>query len=196
MSDATASTIASPMSSGSGGGGLEIDADPRVEGAHTSQAPHGARTPRRSARPPARAGTRASPRTRRSGRHVTRRRGSRGRGAPRRARASAGAAVRSMRIRRPSSKSRRSSPACSSMPTSTRASRSGTTRRARRVDEPAGVSQRAVDRAKLGRRRHVGDREAPSAVASLGLARRSVWLGSPSRPARPTIWTYPSSESG
>ena len=37
MSEATASTIASPMSSGSGGGGLEIDADPRVDGTHTSQ---------------------------------------------------------------------------------------------------------------------------------------------------------------
>ena len=32
VSDATASTIASPMSSGSGGGGLEIESAPRVDG--------------------------------------------------------------------------------------------------------------------------------------------------------------------
>src|SRR5262249_5666577 len=34
VSDATASTTASPMSSGNGGGALAIDADPRVDGAH------------------------------------------------------------------------------------------------------------------------------------------------------------------
>ena len=35
-----------------------------------------------------------------------------------------------------------------------------------------------------------------SAAASLGLARRRVSLGAPSRPARPTIWTYSSSDPG
>ncbi len=65
-----------------------------------------------------------------------------------------------------------------------------------RIDEPVRVPEPAVDRAELGRGGHVGDRESSQAVASLGLASRSVSLGSPSRPARPTICTYPSSESG
>ena len=37
---------------------------------------------------------------------------------------------------------------------------------------------------------HVRDGEpAESDVASLGLAKSNVWLGAPSRPARPTICT-------
>src|SRR6516225_10140556 len=40
VSDATACTIAAPMSSGRGGG-LEDDVRPRVGGEHTSQASHG-----------------------------------------------------------------------------------------------------------------------------------------------------------
>ena len=145
------------------------------------------RTARRNVRQPARDGTSASPRTRRSGRRATRRRVVPDRGAPRRARAHRlGAAASSIRISRPSSKSRRTRPACSSIPTSTRASRSGTSGASSSgVDEPASRPELPVDGAELGRRGHVRHREPPER-RRIGRAREQERLARLAVAPRPT----------
>ena len=163
MSDATASTIAAPTSSGSGGGGLEIDADPRASGAHTSQLPHGA-----SNDSPKCAATCSWRQTRVSANATTRS----ARDSATSSRALEQRLHALARIgRRRFERDPHESPLVEVAPEETRLLEHpdenarvalGNERgELVRLDEPLRVPERAVDRAKLRHRRHVGDREAP-----------------------------------
>ena len=187
MSEATASTIASPMSAGSGGGGLEIDADPRVDGTQTSQLPHG--PDEGLAEVCGHLLVAAHARLRERDDSVGTRLGNEARAVEKRfdSFARIGGSGREVDSHQPPLVEAPLEEACllEHADEDTRIAFRHEDREVVGVDEPVRVSQRTVDRSELRRRRHVGDREAPErgcvarAREQERLARLAVPSGAP-----------------
>ena len=175
------------MSSGSGGGGLEIDSAPRVDGTQTSQAPHG---PAKSS--PKCAATCSCRQTRVSAKPITRS----ARDSATSARAIEqcfDALARVVRRRRHLDPHQpalvEAAPNETGLLEHPDENASVSLRHecgeVVRLDEPVGVPQRAVDSAELRRRRHVRHRE-PSQCRRIARAREQERLARLAVPARAT----------